>query len=68
MPEPAADEKGFTCECGVRNDYPAYVRDHRGVRLVYSCSCSRQYVLYHGSVRKMKPEAPESSDSDAFGD
>ncbi|HEY6871917.1 MAG TPA: hypothetical protein VI298_04215 [Geobacteraceae bacterium] len=68
MTEPACDERGFTCECGTRNDYPAYVQEHRNVKLVYSCNCKRQYVLYRGSVRKIPQRVSEYLDSEAFGD
>ena len=49
------DEHGFTCECGLRNDYPGYVQAHWGVKLVYSCACHRRYVLYRGTVVKTSP-------------
>ena len=62
------DEKGFTCRCGVRNDYPGYVKDHWSVRLSYTCSCQRRYVLFRGSVIKASAESPDISDSEAFGD
>lgn len=68
MAEVAPDEKGFVCECGTRNDYPAYVKDHWNVRLVYSCPCKRQYVLYRGKVQKVTEGTAESSESEAFGD
>ncbi len=68
MTELSFDPKGFTCECGTRNDYPAYVQDHWSVRLFYSCACLRQYVLYRGTVRKVTREIPEYHESDAFGD
>ena len=68
MPELAFDEKGFTCECGMRNDYPAYVRDHWGVRLVYSCTCKRRYVLFRGNVHKVAQGEAEFAESEAFGD
>ena len=68
MPELAVDDKGFTCECGIRNDYPSYVEEHRGVKLLYSCTCSRQYVLYRGKVEKVPRVVSEYSESDAFGD
>ena len=38
------DEKGFTCECGLRNDYPGYVQAHWTVKLAYSCSPPEQAV------------------------
>jgi hypothetical protein len=62
------DEKGFTCECGVRNDYPGYVRDHWSVKLVYSCPCKRQFVLYRGTVTMISQPPPEYMDSESFGD
>jgi len=62
------DDKGFTCECGMRNEYPHYVQEHWSVRLVYSCSCHRQYVLYRGTVTKTSREAAGPSESDGFGD
>lgn len=62
------DEKGFTCLCGLRNDYPDYVQDHCSVRLVYSCPCQRRYLLFLGTVTKTSPEKEEVSDSEAFGD
>jgi hypothetical protein len=68
MPELTTDQKGFVCECGVRNDYPAYLNDHWSVRLLYSCSCKRLYVLHQGTVRKVAHISPEYSDSEAFGD
>ncbi len=67
-PEFTFDEKGFTCECGTRNDYPAYVREHWGVRLLYSCPCARQYLLYRGGVQKAFGGASEYPESEAFGD
>jgi hypothetical protein len=63
-----SDEKGFSCECGLRNDYPGYVKDHWGVKLVYSCSCKRRYVLLHGTVTLIPVEPPEYFESEAFGD
>ncbi len=68
MPELMYDENGFTCECGMRNDYPAYVADHWNVRLHYSCPCRRHYILYRGKVQKVPQEALEYSDGEAFGD
>ena len=68
MPELTSDRKGFTCECGVRNDYPDYVKDHWGVRLVYSCTCRRQYVVHEGKVRKVARVESEYCESEAFGD
>lgn len=68
MPELLFDEQGFTCECGLRNNYPDYVKEHWDVRLVYTCSCTRKFVLFHGKVRQVPREMPESSVSDAFGD
>ena len=68
MAEPTCDEKGFTCECGTRNDYPAYVQEHRNVKLVFSCCCRRQYVLYRGTVRKILHGTAGYLDSEAFGD
>jgi hypothetical protein len=68
MPELTYDEKGFTCECGTRNDYPAYVKDHWGVRLVYSCLCQRQFILYRGKVQKITQGISEYQESEAFGD
>jgi hypothetical protein len=62
------DEKGFTCECGLRNDYPSYVQDHWSVKFAYACSCQRQYVLFRGTVTKTSRETPEVFDSEAFGD
>jgi hypothetical protein len=62
------DENGFTCECGLRNDYPNYVQAHWSVRLAYTCVCQRQYVLYKGTVVKTSRELPEIYDSEAFGD
>ena len=62
------DEKGFTCLCGLRNDYPDYVQDHWSVRLVYSCSCQRRYLLFRGTVTRSSPENGGVSDSEAFGD
>jgi hypothetical protein len=63
------DEKGFTCECGLRNDFPSYVQAHWGVKLIYSCcSCQRQYILYRGTVTKTARGPQEVSDDEAFGD
>ena len=62
------DEKGFTCECGLRNDYPGYVKDHWSVKLEYSCPCSRRYVLYQGTVTMLPQKTPEYMDNEAFGD
>lgn len=62
------DEKGFTCECGLRNEYPNYVQEHWSVRLVYACACHRQYVLYRGTVTKTSSESAGVSESDGFGD
>lgn len=68
MPKMECDDKGFRCECGTRNDYPGYVRDHWGVRLLYSCHCKRRYVLYHGTVTIIPRETSDIADSEAFGD
>lgn len=62
------DETGFTCECGTRNEYPSYAQEHWSVKLAYTCSCHRQYILYRGMVTKTSQEMPEISDSEAFGD
>lgn len=62
------DEKGFTCECGQRNDYPGYVQEHRSVRLAYSCACRRRYILYRGTVTKTSQEPVGISDNEGFGD
>ncbi len=68
MPDPLCDETGFTCECGARNDYPAYVQEHRNVKLVYSCGCRRQYVLYRGTVSKQARRISDDQENDEFGD
>jgi hypothetical protein len=68
MPDFTFDENGFTCECGARNDYPAYVNEHWGVRLLYSCPCMRQYILYRGSVHKVTRGTSEYQECEAFGD
>ena len=68
MPNIVHDEKGFTCECGIRNDYPGYVQEHWSVRLAYTCACHRHYVLYRGTVTKTSTEASGISDSEGFGD
>jgi hypothetical protein len=68
MPELISDRKGFTCECGVRNDFPDYVKDHWGVRLVYSCACKRQYVVHEGRVSMIARVESDYVESDAFGD
>jgi hypothetical protein len=62
------DGKGFTCVCGIRNDYPSYVQEHWSVRLVYSCVCHRQYVLFRGTVTKTSKETAEVLDGEGFGD
>ena len=62
------DEKGFTCLCGLRNDYPEYVQDHWSVKLAYSCACHRRYLLFRGTVIGTKPGSGEVTDSEAFGD
>lgn len=62
------DAKGFTCECGLRNDYPAYANEHRNVRLLYTCQCNRQFILFRGTVRKAARDSSEVLDSEAFGD
>jgi hypothetical protein len=68
MPNIVHDEKGFTCECGIRNDYPSYVQEHWSVRLAYTCACRRQYILYRGTVKKTSPEQVGFSDNEGFGD
>jgi hypothetical protein len=68
MSELTFDEEGFTCECGIRNDYPAYVSEHWDVRLLYSCQCARQYLLYRGRVQRVMRGASEYQESEAFGD
>ena len=68
MPELTFDQRGFTCECGVRNDYPPYVKDHWSVKLVYACACKRQYILHRGKVLKVAQVTSEYSESEAFGD
>ncbi|MCM0082533.1 hypothetical protein L4X63_13115 [Geomonas sp. Red32] len=62
------DENGFICECGLRNDYPSYVQDHRSVKLIYSCACQRQYILYQGTVTKAQQGGPQIANDEAFGD
>ena len=68
MPKIESDEKGFTCECGTRNDYPSYVQEHRSVRLVYTCACHRQYILFRGQVTKTSKDPVGISDNEGFGD
>ena len=68
MSELTYDEMGFTCECGARNDFPAYMQEHRNVKLVYSCACKRKYVLYHGAVSKLTQGILENIDDDGFDD
>lgn len=62
------DDTGFTCECGMRNDYPSYVQDHWSVKLAYSCMCQRRYVLFRGTVTRASIGDPEVFDGEAFGD
>lgn len=62
------DDRGFTCECGARNDYPPYVSEHWGVRLLYSCRCARQFLLYRGGVQDVTRWGSEYPESEAFGD
>jgi hypothetical protein len=62
------DLKGFTCTCGMRNDYPGYVQDHWSVKLAYACSCHRRYILFRGRVTTTSTQATEVSDGEAFGD
>jgi len=68
MAETVHDEKGFTCECGIRNDYPSYVQEHWNVRLAYTCPCHRRYLLFRGTVTKTSRETAEISDAEGFGD
>ena len=68
MPELLTDRNGFTCECGLRNDFPDYVNDHWGVRLLYSCQCNRQYRVHKGRVTMVHRVETEFWESDAFGD
>ncbi|HBA71802.1 MAG: hypothetical protein A2X82_19265 [Geobacteraceae bacterium GWC2_55_20] len=63
-----SDANGFTCECGIRNNFPAYAQDHWDVKLLYNCSCERQYVLYRGKVTIIARPFDEVMDSEAFGD
>ena len=63
-----SDEHGFRCECGRRNDYPSYVADHWDVKLIYSCPCERQYVLYRGTLTIIARPYSDIMDSEAFGD
>ncbi len=67
MSELTYDKMGFTCECGARNDFPTYIQEHRNVKLVYSCVCKRQYVLYQGAVSKLAQGTLENPDEDEFG-
>ncbi len=62
------DKNGFTCECGIRNSYPSYAHDHWDVKLLYNCSCERQYILYRGKVTIIARPYDEIIDSEAFGD
>ena len=68
MVEIACDEKGFTCLCGLRNDYPGYVREHWSVQLEYGCSCRRRYLLLRGRVTQSSRGGSGEADSEAFGD
>lgn len=68
MSELTVDDDGFTCVCGNRNEYPQYVKEHWGVRLSFSCTCSRKYILFHGAVYRSVGDPPEIVDSEAFGD
>jgi hypothetical protein len=68
MPMLKSDSNGFTCECGIRNNFPSYTRDHWDVKLLHNCSCKRQYILYRGKVTMIARPSDEIIDSEAFGD
>jgi len=62
------DKNSFICECGIRNSFPSYAKDHWDVKLLYNCSCERQYILYRGSITIIARPFDEVIDSEAFGD
>ena len=49
-----SDDKGFTCECGVRENYPAYVFAHWDNDLIFTCGCKRKYSVLRGIVVWLK--------------
>jgi hypothetical protein len=44
--------KGFTCECGIVNEFPGYVYAHWDVELVHTCKCARKHVIFRGRVEQ----------------
>lgn len=43
---------GFTCKCGEKHKYPAYVYAHWETRLVFTCpKCQRKYTVRQGKAR-----------------
>ena len=46
--------KGFTCDCGREERYPAYVYAHWNTALTYTCDCGQKWSLFRGIARKEK--------------
>ena len=42
---------GFTCECGKRHPFDAYVYAHWDVLLVHTCACGRQHDVLRGQAQ-----------------
>jgi hypothetical protein len=45
--------KGFTCRCGVFNEYPVYLFAHWDEELVFTCDCKRAYVILQGEAQEV---------------
>jgi hypothetical protein len=51
--------KGYTCECGIFNRYPAYVYAHWTAKLTHTCDCGRKYTIRNGKATLIQKEREE---------
>lgn len=52
--------KGFRCECGAWEEYPAWLFAHWDDRVNHTCDvCGRKHVLFRGEARLIGQPAPK---------
>lgn len=57
------DDKGFTCRCGERHEFPAYVYAHWDMTLTHTCdNCGRRHEVIAGVASEIKGLHPEGDD------
>ena len=50
IPEIQYDDKGFTCECGKRNDFDQEIYTRWHEVMIFNCDCSLVYKIEEGKV------------------